>query len=93
VAERRRKRRYAKKHRDFLDLHRHKYDDILKSQKGTCALCHRTPSPNRKLALDHRHTEPMKIRGLLCYRCNTALKEWMTSEWLLKAAKYVENDL
>ncbi len=89
----RKRRRYAKKHVDFLKENRHKYDELLKKQGGTCALCHRTPKPTRKLDMDHSHTEPMRLRGLLCSVCNRNLKEWMTREWLLKAAEYVDNDL
>jgi len=65
----RKRRAYPKKHKDFLNLHRHKYDEILKIQKGGCAICGRKPSETRRLDMDHCHTEPMRIRGLLCWRC------------------------
>jgi len=39
--------------------------------------------------MDHNH-KTMKIRGLLCVRCNRALAHWMTSKWLRRAAEYLE---
>lgn len=87
------KRKKPNKHRVFLNEHRYKYDKILAKQGGHCALCSREPSEKRRLHLDHSHTEPMRLRGVLCFRCNYALREWMDSEWLRKAAKYVKNDL
>lgn len=85
----RKRRRYPKKHKLFLDQHRHRYEELLEKQDGHCALCPRQPSVKRRLDLDHSHTD-MRVRGLLCFRCNRALKEFMTKEWLLKAAKYVD---
>lgn len=38
--------------------------------------------------MDHDHKR-MVIRGLLCFRCNRALPSWITREWLLRAADYV----
>jgi hypothetical protein len=86
----RRRRRYPKKHKDFLNLHRHKYEEILKSQKGMCFLCERRPTVKRRLDMDHDHREPMMLRGLLCYPCNKAVKDWMTVEWAMKLAKYLD---
>jgi hypothetical protein len=86
-----RKRKRINKHHVFLAQHRHRYDEIFEKQGGVCALCGRNPSPNRKFDLDHDH-ERMKIRGLLCSRCNRFLLSWMTREWLLKAADYVDRE-
>jgi hypothetical protein len=88
-----RRRRYPKKHRDFLNKHRSLYEEILKSQGGGCAICGRRPSEKRRLDLDHYHGEPMRLRGALCVICNRALKDFMNREWLLKAAEYVDRDI
>lgn len=56
-----------------------KYNEILVSQNGKCAICeneeiavdHRTKKI-RRLAVDHCH-EAGKVRGLLCSKCNRAL--------------------
>lgn len=84
----------AAKHRAFLNKFRHLYDEILAAQGGHCALCPRPPSDRRKLDLDHCHTK-MVIRGLLCFRCNRALKQWMADNdgaWLLAAYHYVQGE-
>lgn len=56
------------------------YEAILAAQGGVCAVCHspRVPSDSGKrvhlhpLHVDHDHRTGV-VRGLLCYRCNTAL--------------------
>ena len=53
-----------------------------------CGICEREPSAKRRLDRDHCHKtgEP---RGLLCHRCNRALPDWMTVDWLTRAARYL----
>jgi hypothetical protein len=77
------------KHQKFVNANRHMYADLLQKQNGVCAICGRPPS-NRKLNLDHDHKE-MKIRGLLCYRCNKSLPYWVDIQWLLKALDYLKS--
>lgn len=50
------------------------YNDILKKQKGLCAICKNpeTAHGGRALSVDHDH-ETGKIRGLLCHSCNTGI--------------------
>lgn len=50
------------------------YNDLLESQKNTCAICnnYETTSRNRFLTVDHCH-DTNKIRGLLCNNCNRVL--------------------
>ena len=87
-----RRRRYPKKHSQFLTTHRSKYDILLAQQGGRCALCPRRPTAKRKLDMDHHHRD-MRLRGLLCSVCNRALKDWMDKQWLLRASEYVDRDL
>ena len=79
----------SKKHKQFVQSHRHLYNSLLRAQKGGCAICGREPSPNRRLDMDHDHLR-MIMRGLLCHRCNRALPAWITPDWLRKAAIYLE---
>lgn len=48
------------------------YDSMLDSQGGCCAICGRTPTPSRRLAVDHDHTTGV-VRGLLCTACNVGI--------------------
>lgn len=82
------RRKLGGPHADLLKANRHRYEALLEAQGGHCALCLRTPSLQRRLDLDHDHHR-MVIRGLLCHRCNRALVAWISKEWLLKAAAYV----
>jgi Recombination endonuclease VII len=53
---------------------------------GACMICGNTPK--RGLDQDHDHRTG-KTRGWLCHRCNRALPSWVTSEWLERAAAYL----
>jgi hypothetical protein len=45
------------------------YEKMVADRKGKCDLCDEVPD---KLFIDHDH-DSLKIRGLLCMRCNLAL--------------------
>ncbi len=59
-------------------------------QGGGCAICGRAPSPTRRLDMDHDH-QTMRVRGLLCVRCNRAIPTWLTPEWAAKVIEYLKN--
>lgn len=61
------------------------YEDLLERQNYVCAICKRPPSPNKKLAVDHRHRHDM-IRGLLCGNCNRGLGMFKDDIAVLKNA-------
>lgn len=55
------------------------YKNLLEEQGGVCAICgekervvRRAKSGQEMLAVDHCH-ETGKIRGLLCFKCNTGI--------------------
>lgn len=48
------------------------YEEILAKQNGLCAICERVENNGKAFCVDHDH-ENGKIRGLLCYKCNTAI--------------------
>lgn len=50
------------------------YDEILSAQGGVCAIGKERPakSGGSRLVVDHDHTTG-KVRGLLCFHCNTGL--------------------
>ena len=51
-----------------IDMTVKKYANLLKKQKGVCAICGKPPK-GLKLAVDHDH-KTGRIRGLLCAYCN-----------------------
>lgn len=67
------------------------YNDLLQSQQGVCAICHKECTVKRSLAVDHNH-ETGKIRGLLCSKCNQALGLLGTIENLKNAITYLEKN-
>jgi hypothetical protein len=68
------------------------YNKLLEKQNGCCAICKKPQeSFKRMLSVDHDHTTG-KIRGLLCYRCNSALGFLCDSVDMLNVAiKYLES--
>jgi len=68
------------------------YFQILKDQNNACAICSKPVAEDRKLAVDHDH-ETNKIRGLLCFHCNTLLGHAFDNTDILKSAiKYLEEN-
>ena len=73
------------------------YIEMFTSQGGVCKICNKPEqstdgnSGKRKdLAVDHNHTT-MKVRSLLCSKCNTSLGLMCDDPNLLrKAADYLE---
>ena len=78
------------------------YDAILKAQNGGCWVCGKVPSKgHNKLAVDHLHSKGEKkrnprekrgrVRGLLCWQCNSAIGKFGDDIHKLKrAALYLE---
>ena len=74
------------------------YEALLAKQNGVCAICRqpektldkKSNSP-RRLAVDHCHTTD-KIRGLLCFYCNTGIGKFGDNPQLIeRAAEYVRS--
>ena len=63
------------------------YARMLDAQGGGCAICGNPPR-SRRLHVDHDHRTG-KVRGLLCFRCNRGLPNYVTEEWLRRAYIYV----
>lgn len=59
------------------------YLDLLKKQKGVCAICKKPPKIN--LCVDHNHST-LEIRGLLCSFCNRRVIGRHTSALLFQSA-------
>lgn len=74
------------------------YDELLAMQGGVCAICKETCPTGRNLAVDHDHaccpgneSCGVCVRGLLCYRCNTAIGHLGDSAQIARsAADYLE---
>jgi hypothetical protein len=74
------------------------YNEMLNGQNNVCAICRKPETKVFKktgkindLAVDHCHSSG-KIRGLLCWRCNTAIGRFEDSTDLLQnAIEYLKN--
>ena len=68
------------------------YDRLLIKQNGVCAICYNPDLiTHNRLAVDHNHLTG-KVRGLLCFRCNTTLGQMQDNPTLLRnAAAYLES--
>lgn len=54
-----------------------------------CGICGAARG-TRRLHRDHEHAGAGRARGLLCFRCNAALRSYMTLEWMRAAVAYLE---
>lgn len=63
------------------------YDVMLEAQGGVCAICHGPPNGRwkNKFHVDHDH-KTKKVRGLLCFRCNTMIGAALELASILEAA-------
>jgi hypothetical protein len=65
------------------------YADMLAHQDGCCAICQAVCTTGRRLAVDHEHSSG-RIRGLLCFRCNTSLARY--EQYAQQFADYLAGD-
>ena len=68
-----------------------RYDMMLSVQHGVCALCGGRDK-KRMLAVDHCHVTG-KIRGLLCWRCNSMLgvyEQWKSQDRITAMESYLQ---
>lgn len=75
-------------HRKALDLPFEAY--LLVNGGEDCGICGRPPPAGGRHRRDHEHKGDGLPRGLLCWTCNLALRDFATVEWLRSAADYLE---
>jgi hypothetical protein len=67
------------------------YQAMFEAQGEVCAICQQGDSSGRRLAVDHDH-QTGRVRGLLCWACNTTLGHLRESASTLeRAIKYLRN--
>lgn len=88
----RRRRVRDKVMRDKYGITIDDYEAMLASQGGNCAICGGQHTPEdrwksglKNLRVDHDHTTG-RVRGLLCFHCNTGLGHFRDSPELLSEA-------
>jgi hypothetical protein len=76
------------KHLAALDA---SYEEYVALNGGEqCGICGATQKEGgKRLHRDHDHRTG-RARGLLCFRCNAALRPYMTLEWLRAAVEYLQ---
>ncbi len=67
------------------------YDTMFKLGHGVCWICERPPKKYR-LAVDHDHKPPKRVRGLACHQCNRYRIGRNTAETARKVLAYLESD-
>jgi arginine utilization protein RocB len=74
--------------KNTYDLEFDEYLKLKQKQDNKCAICE--SELTQKCCIDHDHTTG-KIRGILCYNCNTGLGQFKDSEEImLKAVAYLK---
>lgn len=83
------KRRYAVLKNKY-GITRQEYESKMEEQGGACAICKKPEREGRWLSVDHCHNS-LKVRGLLCHTCNTAIGMFEDNpEYLTSAISYLE---
>ena len=62
------------------------YEEMLKAQRGGCAICGRVPEAGKTFHVDHDH-DTGAVRGLLCQPCNHALGLFQESSLVVDRAR------
>ena len=83
------KRPKARKPAHLAALESMTYEQAVEAFGERCGICG-AGRGTRRLHRDHEHKGAGKVRGLLCFRCNTALPNRVDAEWLRAAADYLE---
>ncbi len=100
-----RSRHYRNKHlKRAYGLTLFEFDSMYEAQQGCCKICgneiaavghnlrNKNNRPQNDPCVDHCHTTG-KVRGLLCFHCNTALGHVFDSQEVLsKMIAYLAND-
>lgn len=75
-----------------------RWDELVASQNGACAICNHVPDGSRglrdrRLHVDHNH-QTNTVRALLCHQCNVLIGYARECpERLMKAAEYVARSI
>lgn len=68
------------------------YNRILEAQGGVCKICEAEPMDDRVFYVDHCHNS-LKVRGIVCFDCNTGLARFKDSPQILaRAIEYLVID-
>lgn len=68
------------------------YLEMVENQNNLCKICNKPETFRNRLSIDHSH-ETLKVRGLLCNKCNTALGLFIDNiETLESAIKYLKHN-
>lgn len=73
-----------RRHQRVVRQAKRDYAVLLAAQNGVCGIC-KEPPEKRCLCVDHDH-KTLRIRGLLCQNCNTALGKFRNDPAVLLAA-------
>lgn len=66
-------------------------EDYIELNGGpACGICGKLPGEGEKFHRDHEHKGDGLARGVLCFRCNTALRPYCTLRWVRAALAYLE---
>ena len=70
------------------------YEVMLENQNGSCHICGTTACQSgKRMAVDHNHVTN-KVRGILCFKCNTGLGKFNDDITILEqAVSYLKGNI
>lgn len=83
-------RRPAKRHSKHLTAKLSFEEHVARNGGDFCGICGGLQKPGgKRLHRDHDHMNGGRPRGLLCFRCNAAVRNYMTLPWAVKLVLYL----
>lgn len=82
---------YKLKRFDKYGITKNEFLSNLEKQKECCAICSKPFDNHVRVYIDHCHTTG-KVRGLICFHCNTGLGHFKDNSTLLQKAIDYLND-
>lgn len=67
------------------------FNSMLQAQKDCCAVC-KIPFEHRRRNVDHAHDHTKRVRGILCYQCNSLRVAGNTLKTALKVVDYLKRE-
>lgn len=82
---------YKSKRFDKYGITKQQFDFALETQKYSCAICSILFDDTHRVYIDHCHNTG-KVRGLLCFHCNTGLGHFKDNTELMQKGVSYLND-
>lgn len=86
---------YDSNYKKKYNISEERFHEMVMEQNGVCAICQKPSPSGNRLSVDHCHntTDRIKVRGLLCEKCNPGLGNFEDNIlYLERAIEYLKKN-